>query len=95
MPNYIKNNLKMNAPPERVQKILSQIKSDTDSQQLIDFKKVKFKAYERKEITFEITEEKLKSWNSENKLVSESGKFEISTGYADHLLHTKSFILTD
>ena len=35
MPDYIKNILKMNAPPERIQKILSQIKSDTDSEQLL------------------------------------------------------------
>ena len=40
MPNAIKNILKMNAPPERVQEILSQIKSDTDSEQLLDFNKI-------------------------------------------------------
>ena len=40
MPNYIKNILKINAPPERVQEILSQIKSDTDSEQLLDFNKI-------------------------------------------------------
>ena len=40
MPNTIKNILKINAPPERVQEILSQIKSDTDSEQLLDFNKI-------------------------------------------------------
>ena len=40
MPNTIKNILKMNAPPERVQEILSQIKSDTDLDQLLDFNKI-------------------------------------------------------
>ena len=40
MPNTIKNMLKINAPPERVQEILSQIKSDTDSEQLLDFNKI-------------------------------------------------------
>ena len=40
MPNYIKNILKINAPPERVQEILSQIKSDTDTEQLLDFNKI-------------------------------------------------------
>ena len=40
MSNYIKNNLKINAPPERVQDILSQIKSDTDPEQLLDFNKI-------------------------------------------------------
>ncbi len=64
-------------------------------QQLIDFKKLPFKAHERKEITFIITEEKLKFWNTDNNFVSECGKFEISTGYADHLLYTTGFILKD
>ena len=40
MPNTINNILKMNVPPERVQEILSQIKSDTDSEQLLVFKKI-------------------------------------------------------
>ena len=40
MPNYIKNILKINAPPERVQELLSQIKSDTDPEQLLDFNKI-------------------------------------------------------
>ena len=33
MPNYIKNILKINAPQERVQEILSQIKLDNDTDQ--------------------------------------------------------------
>ncbi len=40
MPNTIKNILKINAPPGRVQEILSQIKSDTDPEQLLDFNKI-------------------------------------------------------
>lgn len=40
MPNTIKNILKINAAPERVQEILSQIKSDTDPEQLLDFNKI-------------------------------------------------------
>lgn len=64
-------------------------------QQLIDFKRIKLKAHEKMEVAFEIDEEKLKFWNDENKFVAEAGRFEISTGYADHLLHTKSFMLTD
>ena len=40
MPNYIKNILKIDAPPQRVEKILSQIKSDTDPDQLLDFNKI-------------------------------------------------------
>lgn len=62
-------------------------------QQLIDFKKVEFAAQERKVISFTVTEEMLRFWNNEHKLVSEPGAFELSTGYADHLLHTKRFTL--
>ena len=40
MLNTLINILKINAPPERIQKILSQIKSDTDSEQLLDFNKI-------------------------------------------------------
>ncbi len=59
-------------------------------QQLIDFKKVEFKAKERKTIEFSITEKNLRFWNNENKFVSEFGEFSISTGYADHLMFTTS-----
>ena len=62
-------------------------------QQLIDFQKVTFAAHERKTLTFTVTEEMLRFWNNEHKFVSEPGTFELSTGYADHLLHTKSFEL--
>lgn len=62
-------------------------------QQLIDFQKVTFAAHERKTLTFSVTEEMLRFWNNENKFVSESGMFELSTGYADHLQHTKRFEL--
>ena len=62
-------------------------------QQLIDFQKVTFAAHERKTVTFTVTEEMLRFWNNENKFVSESGMFELSTGYADHLQHTKRFEL--
>ena len=40
MPNYIRNILKMNALPERVEEILSQIKSDSNPEQFIDFNKI-------------------------------------------------------
>ena len=62
-------------------------------QQLMDFQKVAFAAHERKTLTFTVTEEMLRFWNNEHKFVSEPGTFELSTGYADHLLHTKSFEL--
>lgn len=62
-------------------------------QQLIAFEKANFKPYERKTLEFEITAEKLKFWNDENKFVCEKGLFKISTGYADHLISTKEFTL--
>lgn len=62
-------------------------------QQLIDFCKVEFAAHERKKIAFSVTEEMLRFWNNQNRFVSEPGTFELSTGYADHLLHTKTFEL--
>ena len=62
-------------------------------QQLIDFQKVAFTAYERKTLTFTVTEEMLRFWNNEHKLVSEPGAFELSTSYVDHLQHTKRFEL--
>lgn len=62
-------------------------------QQLIDFKKVELAAHERRTVTFTVTEEMLRFWNNENKLISEPGMFELSTGWADHLLHTKRFEL--
>lgn len=62
-------------------------------QQLLDFKKVFFKAHERKEITFKVREENFRFWNVKNEYISEKGEFLISTGYADNLIHTKSLYL--
>ena len=62
-------------------------------QQLVAFEKVSLAPHERKTVTFTVNEPMLRFWNFENKFVSERGEFRLSTGYADHLLHTKSFIL--
>lgn len=62
-------------------------------QQLIAFDKVKFETNERKTIKFTISEQMLKFWNNDNEFVSEPGEFQISTGYADHLILTESFYL--
>lgn len=62
-------------------------------QQLIAFEKVSFEAQETKEIVFTIEEPMLRFWNNEHKFVSEPGVFEMSTGYADHLIHTKKLVL--
>ena len=48
---------------------------------------------ETKVIEFTIEEPMLRFWNAKNEFVSEPGLFEISTGYADHLIHTKKLIL--
>ena len=62
-------------------------------QELIGFKKEYFEANERKNIEFIITEPMLRFWNNDHMYVSEAGEFQISTGYADHLIHTKTFNL--
>ena len=62
-------------------------------QQLIDFKKVSFLPHERKKISFEVCEEQLRFWNFDQEYCSEPGEIQLSTGCADHLLHTSSFNL--
>lgn len=62
-------------------------------QQLAAFSKVKFAPFERKTVTFTINEEMLRFWNNENQYVSECGKFEVFTGYADHKKLCDSFHL--
>ncbi len=62
-------------------------------QQLIAFEKVELAAGETKEVVFTVSEPMLRFWNNEHKFVSEPGKFKLSTGCADNLLHTKEFEL--
>lgn len=62
-------------------------------QQLIAFEKIKLAANETKKIRFTVTEPMLRFWNNENKFVSEKGVFQISTGYADHLIFTENVTL--
>ena len=62
-------------------------------QQMIAFKKVEIGAGETKVVEFEINETMLRFWNNEHKFVSEPGLFKISTGYADHLIHTTDLVL--
>ena len=40
MPNYVRNILQINAPPEKIEQVFKTIQSDTDSEQLIDFNKI-------------------------------------------------------
>lgn len=62
-------------------------------QQLIAFEKISLAAGETKQVKFTVTEPMLRFWGLEGKFISEPGKFQLSTGCADHLLHTKEFIL--
>lgn len=62
-------------------------------QQMIAFEKVDFAPWEEKTLTFEIREPMLRFWNNHHDFVSEPGLFQISTGYADHLILTKELTL--
>lgn len=62
-------------------------------QKLIAFEKEEFKPYEEKTISFTVKEEMLRFYNQENQYVSEKGKFELSSGYADNLINTIIFEL--
>ncbi len=62
-------------------------------QQLIAFEKIEILPNETKNVTFTVKEPMLRFWNNEHKFVSEKGKFTLSTGCADRLLHTKEFYL--
>ncbi len=64
-------------------------------QQLIDYRKIQLAPGERAEVTFTVTEKQLRLWNYECREVSEPGMFELSCGWADHLLLTKAFELKD
>ena len=62
-------------------------------QQLIDYQKVELAPGERTTVRFRVTEKQLRFWNFACREVSEPGEFEISCGWADHLLETKRFTL--
>ena len=62
-------------------------------QSLIAFKKVEIGAGESVNVEFTVTEPMLRFYNANCEFVSESGKFELSTGCADHLILTKTFVL--
>ncbi|MBO7662318.1 MAG: glycoside hydrolase family 3 C-terminal domain-containing protein [Clostridia bacterium] len=62
-------------------------------QQLIDYRKISLEPGEVKEVAFTVTEEQLRFWDFDCSFRSEPGTFELSTGYADHLLLTRTFVL--
>ena len=61
--------------------------------ELMAFKRITLAPGESREVEFTVTEEQLRFWNFDCELVSEPGEFELSTGFADHLLLTKRFEL--
>ena len=62
-------------------------------QQLIDYRKVSLAPGETKEITFTVTEKQLRFLDFDCREVLEPGRFELSTGWADHLILTQAFEL--
>ena len=62
-------------------------------QQLIDYRKVSLAPGETKEVTFTVTEKQLRFLDFNCREVLEPGRFELSTGWADHLILTQSFEL--
>lgn len=62
-------------------------------QSLIGFEKVEIGAGESATVNFKITEPQLRFYDFDCNFISEPGKFEVSTGYADHLILTKTFEL--
>ncbi len=62
-------------------------------QQLIAFEKITLAPKERKSVKLKVTEAMLRFWDAEQNFVSEKGEFTVSVGYADNMVHTKSFVL--
>ena len=62
-------------------------------QQLIDYQKVFLAPGETKTVPFAVREEQLRFYNFACEFVSEPGWFELSCGWADHLLCTQRFEL--
>ena len=64
-------------------------------QQLIDYRKVFLEPGEKKDVTFIVTEPQLRFFNEDGKEISEAGEIRVSTGFADHLILTESFMLSE
>ena len=62
-------------------------------QQLIDYRKVSLAPGETKEVCFTVTEKQLRFLDFDCREVLEPGRFELSTGWADHLILTQAFEL--
>ena len=64
-------------------------------QQLIDYKKVFLNPGESTDVCFTVRENQLRFYDMNGREHSEPGEIRISTGYADHLILTKSFFLCE
>ena len=60
-------------------------------QQLIDYRKISLEPGETAQVRFTVTEKQLRFYNFECREISEPGRFELSTGWADHLILTRTF----
>ena len=62
-------------------------------QQLIDYRKVALAPGETAKVCFTVTEKQLRFYDFDCREVSEPGRFELSVGWADHLMLTRRFEL--
>lgn len=60
-------------------------------QQLIDYRKISLEPGETAQVRFTVTEKQLRFYDFECREISEPGRFELSTGWADHLILTRTF----
>ncbi len=64
-------------------------------QQLTDYRKIFLNPGETEDVVFTVREEQLRFCDMNGKQISEPGTFSISTGFADHLILTDTFELSD
>ena len=62
-------------------------------QQLLDYRKIFLQPGESADVVFTVREEQFRFYGMNGEEISEPGEIRISTGYADHLILTESFVL--
>ena len=62
-------------------------------QQLLDYRKIFLQPGESADVVFTVREEQFRFYGMNGEEISEPGEVRISTGYADHLILTESFVL--
>ncbi|MBR3017574.1 MAG: glycoside hydrolase family 3 C-terminal domain-containing protein [Clostridia bacterium] len=62
-------------------------------QQLIDYRKIFLHPGETADVVFTVREEQFRFYGMNGEEISEPGEIRVSTGYADHLILTESFVL--